>query len=96
MINAQMLLYCYYTLGTENDYGQPLPADEPAGTIRMAINIASQSVQDNITYNGAQYVGLTHSKEITDKWLIDYKGKKLKVLYVNTEGRLTQVFMAVM
>lgn len=96
MINAQMLPYVYYTLGTENEYGQPLPVDEPAGTIRMAVNVAGQSVQDNITYNGAQYVGLTHSKEITEKWVIDYKGKKLKVLYVNTSGRLTQVFMAVM
>jgi hypothetical protein len=96
MINAQMLPYCYYTIGARNKYGQPLPLDTPAGTVRMAINVSGQSVQNNITYNGAQYVGLTHSKDITDKWVIDYKGKKLKVLYVNTDGRFTQVFMAVM
>ena len=98
MINAQMLPYCYYTLGTEteNEYGQAITIDEPAGTIRMAINITSQSVQDNINYSGAQYIGLTKNKSINDTWIIDYKGTKLKVLYVNPQGRYTQVFMAVM
>lgn len=95
MINVQMLPYCYYTLETENEYGQVTQSyDEPTGTIRMAINISSQSVQDNILYGNAQYVGLTHDKTINDRWVIDYKGTKLKVLYVNTQGRYTQVFMA--
>lgn len=94
MINSQMLPYCYYTMDTENEYGQAIPVDEPTGTIRMAITISSQSVQDNINYSGAQYVGLTHNKAINDKWVIDYKGTKLKVLYVNTQGRYTQVYLA--
>lgn len=96
MINAQMLPYVYYIMGEVDDYGQTLPLDEPAGTVRMAVNIASQSVQDNIIYNGAQYVGLTHSNVINEKCVIDYKGQKLKVLYVNTAGRYNQIYMAVM
>lgn len=59
----------------------------------MAIYITSQNIQDNINYKGATYLGLTHSL-LDDKTVIQYGDKKLKVLYVNPEGRLKQVFMA--
>lgn len=96
MINADMRLYNYFTIGEADGYGQPqLPAKDavPNGQIKMAINITSQSVQDNINYKDCQCVGLTHSKNISDKHIIEYEGKRLKVLYVNPKGRLTQVFM---
>lgn len=96
MINADMRLYGYFTIGEADGYGQPvLPAKNavPNGQIKMAINIASQGIQDNINYKDCQYVGLTHSKNISDKHLIEYNGKRLKVLYVNPKGRLTQVFL---
>ena len=60
----------------------------------MAINILSQSVQDNVLYSGAQYIGLTYDKSITDKMVILYGTEKLKVQYVNLLGRMNQVFMA--
>jgi hypothetical protein len=96
MINADMRLYNYFTIGEADGYGQPqLPAKDatPKGQIKMAINITSQSVQDNVNYKDCQYVGLTHNKDISDKHLIEYNGKRLKVLYVNPKGRLTQVFL---
>ena len=96
MINADMRLYNYFTLGTKDIYGQrPIPSKdaEPEGQVKMAINISSQSIQDNINYKDAQYVGLTHAK-VDDTYIIQYGEERLKVLYVNDKGRLNQVFMA--
>lgn len=93
MINADMRLYDYYTYGKDDGYGQPQLSEEVKGQIKMAINITSQSAQDNINYKDASYIGLTHSP-IDDTYVIQYGKEKLKVLYVNPKGRLKQVFMA--
>lgn len=93
MINRDMRLYNYFTLGSVNAYGQPAVSSDPAGQIKMAINITSQNVQDNVNYHNAQYVGLTHAK-VDDTYIIDYEGERLKVLYINAKGRLNQVFMS--
>ena len=93
MINANMRNYDYYLYGALDAYGQPQLSTEVQGSIKMAINIASQSVQQNIIYNGAQYVGITHT-ELNDKYVIQYGDEKLKVLYVNPTGRFIQVFLA--
>lgn len=93
MINADMRLYNYFSLGTQDEYGQQTISNEPVGTVRMAINVSSQAVQDNINYTGATYVGLTHAK-VDDTFVIEYGEERLKVLYVNNKGRLNQVFMA--
>ena len=93
MINADMRAYNYYLYGNDNGYGQPQISDTVQGALKMAINITSQSIQENILYNGAQYVGITHAY-IDDKYVIQYGDRKLKVLYVNPKGRFKQVFMA--
>lgn len=98
MINTQFRQYNFFTLGNKDEYGQDiLPAKDatPAGKVTMAINLTSQSVQDNINYKGAQYMGLTHAK-VDDTYVIEYGNERLKVLYVNTSGRLNQVFMELM
>ena len=93
MINADMRVYDYYTYEENNAYGQPQLSKEVKGSVKMAINVSSQSVQDNVLYTGAEFVGLTHA-ELTDKHVIQYGDSKLKVLYVNTKGRFKQVFMS--
>ena len=93
MINANMRIYNYYTYDTVNAYKQPQLSNEAQGTIKIAINTTSQAIQDNINYQNCSYIGLTHNKNITDKWVIDYNGNKLKVLYVNPQGRYIQVFL---
>lgn len=93
MINADMRLYDYYTYGAKDAYGQPTLSADKAGAVKMAVNITSQSVQDNINYSGATYLGLTFAL-LDDTHVIQYGDKKLKVLYVNSKGRLKQVFMA--
>ena len=96
MINADMRLYNYFTLGPKNAYGQvsiPAADAEPAGQVKMAINISSQSIQDNINYQGCQYVGLTRAN-VDDTYIIEYEKERLKVLYVNPKGRMKQVFLA--
>lgn len=91
MINADIREYDYYLYGERDAYGQQGLSDK-AGTIKMAIYVSTQRVQDNILYSGAEYVGLTRD-ELSDKYVIQYGEAKLKVLYVNTHGCISQVFM---
>ena len=93
MINADMRLYNYFTFGEKDEYGQAQLSKNPVGQVKMAINITSQSVQDNINYKDSQYVGLTHAK-VNDTYVIEYGDERLKVLYVNPAGRFNQVFMS--
>lgn len=92
MINNDMRLYNYFTLGELDAYGQPTLSSDVQGQIKMAINISSQSIQDNIRYKDCSYVGLTHAK-VDDTYVIEYGSERLKVLYVNPKGRYTQVFL---
>lgn len=93
MINADMRNYDYYLYGEKDSYGQDQISSTVQGSVKMAINTASQSVQDNILYSGATYTGITHAN-INDKYVIEYGDKKLKVQYVNPKGRFKQVFLA--
>lgn len=96
MINTDMRVYNYFTLGPKDDYGQlqiPSLNAEPEGTIKMTINVTSQSVQDNIKYKDAAYMGLTQNAEVDDTYIIQYNNERLKVLYVQSKGRFKQVYM---
>lgn len=85
--------YEYYTLGEKDAYGQETLSSAPVGTIKLAINISTQSVQDNVNYKNAQYIALTQAK-VNDTYIIkDNERGLLKVLYVNPIGRYTQVFL---
>lgn len=96
MLNADMREYNYFTYGSADEYGQPALSPEAQGTIKMAIYTSSQSVQDNINYSGANYVGLTMNKAINDAYVIEYKGSRLKVLYIQDKGKYRQVFLGAM
>lgn len=100
MINAQMRTYDYYLYNDEPDiYGQFTlikgEDGEPTvmGTIKLAINNTTTAIQDNIRYKDATYIGLTQDKHINDTYVIQYGEERLKVLYVNPQGRYRQVFM---
>lgn len=94
MINTRMKNYNYCLLAENDEYGQPQITEEQ-GTIKMSISTTSQSIQDNINYKGAQYLGLTLN-DINDKYIIKYGEQKLKVLFVYTGGRYKQVFLQLM
>lgn len=93
MINTEMRLYNYFTFATYDKYGQPALSTEPKGQIKMAINILSQSVSDNILFENSSYIGLTTDAEVNSTYVIEYGQERLKVLYVNPKGRYKQVFM---
>ena len=97
MINADMRNYDFYLYSdpAQDDYGQSVLSEEPQGKIRIAIFTTTQAVQDNINYSTAQYVGMT-TESINDRFVIDYEGQKLKVLYVLKKGRFNQAFMGAM
>lgn len=88
-----MRFYDYFVYGEESRYGMPQLSTEANGKIKIALNILSQSAQDNILYEDCSYVGLTHDANINDKYVIQFGDEKLKVLYVNPMGRLKQVFL---
>ena len=97
MINANMREYDYYTYGAANEYGQRQQTAEKQGTIKMAISITSQSIQDNVLYKNAEYMGLTHDTEVNDTYVIKYGKERLKVLYIapqTEKNGFTRVFMA--
>ena len=98
-----MKSYNYYLYNPEDDiYGQRTlikdASGEPAvqGTIKIAINHTSTSIQDNINYREASYMGLTMSHKVDDTYVIQYGDERLKVLYVVPKGRYRQVFMTSM
>lgn len=99
MINSSMRNYDYYLLGDDNGYGQiTLIRDDEAnpvkqGEIKISINILTKAVTDNIRYSNASYIGLTQDRNINDSYVIQYGDELLKVQYVNTDGRYTQVFL---
>lgn len=93
MITTDMRAYDYFTFGEKDKYGQPTVSSEVKGTIKMAIYISSQTVQDNINYKDCSYVGLTTDKSVNDKMIIKYGNEKLKVQYINPKGRFIQVFL---
>lgn len=92
MISAQMRKYNYYTFGENNSYGQPA-LSEVIGTIKIAINFVTETINENSLYSGAQYTGLTLDA-IDATYVIQYGNEKLKVLYINPMGRYKQVFLA--
>lgn len=95
MIYRDMRTYGFTMLGTADEYGQMTLDGGMTGTIRMAVYVASQAVSDSVLYSEAQYIGLTRD-DVTDRHVIDYDGKRLKVLYVQTKGNFKQAFLAVM
>jgi len=92
MINADARRYEYLLYGDKNAYGQPILSEEVQGSVLMSIYTSSQNVQDNINYKDCSYVGLT-TEPINDKYVVLYGNEKLKVLYVNSQGRFKQVFL---
>lgn len=94
MINTDMRQYGYILVEHNSLYGEDfIPTSaEPIGYIKMAIYTTNQTIQDNVNYSGAQYIGLTQD-EVKDTYIIMNGKERLKVLYVNARGRLKQVFM---
>lgn len=93
MINSQMRTYNYFTFGDDNGYGQAQLSTTPKGQVKIAINTTSTTIQDNVRYKDAAYIGLTHSNALDDKCVIEYGAEKLKVLYIVPFGRYKQVFL---
>lgn len=93
MINAKMRDYDYFSFGSNNGYGQPQLEKEPKGKVKMSLSLTSQSVQDNINYKDANYVGLTLSSLLDDKKAVRIGEEMYKILYVNNEGRYKEVFL---
>ena len=93
MVNADMRTYDYYLYQDNDAYAQPQLSQDVQGTIKMAIYTASQGIKDSVSYTGTEYIGLTHDA-ISDKYVIQHGGEKLKVLYINNRGTWKQVYLS--
>ena len=93
MINRDMRTYNYFTFGENDAYGQPALSETPKGTIKLAIYTSSQTIQDNINYKDCSYVAITHDAKVNDTYVIEKDKERLKVLYVNDNGRFKQLFL---
>lgn len=93
MISSNMRTYNYFTFGDVNGYGMPELSAEPKGTIKISITLSSQSTQDNILFKDCTYIGLTQAENISDSMVIQYNNAKLKILYINPQGRFKQVYL---
>lgn len=91
-----MKKYDYFLYGDNDAYGQAQLSEDVKGQIKMAITISNKSVQDNINYQNAHYVGLTNDRSVNDGYVIQYGEERLKVLYVVDTGlkRYRLVFMS--
>ena len=92
MINANMKIHNYFTLGELDAYGQPAVSTEPKGTVKMSITNITTNIADNIKYKEATYIGLTLAK-VDDTYIIENGEERLKVLYVIPGRRYQQVFL---
>lgn len=96
MINTKYCVYNFFTLGPSDAYGQQTISQQPTGQIKAAIFTRSQSAQDNILYQDAQYLALTHDTKVDDTYIIEYGQERLKVLYVaeTAQNRPRQIFLS--
>lgn len=95
MISSRMTEYDYYLLDGDNGYGQLTITPDVQGKVKLSITTLTKAVTEDIRYSDASYLGLTQDKSIKDTYVIQYGDEKLKVQYVNPDGRYTQVFLAV-
>lgn len=95
MFDAKMREYDYYILQDKDEYGQTTLSTIPDGQVKMAIFISSQSAQDNILFEGCNYIGITYAK-VRDTYVIDFEGEKLKILYITPPTARNAPVMAYM
>lgn len=95
MFDAKMREYDYYILQDKDEYGQTTLSTIPDGKVKMAIFISSQSAQDNILFEGCNYIGITYAK-VRDTYVIDFEGEKLKILYITPPTARNAPVMAYM
>lgn len=94
MIYPNIRTYDFYLYEDKGAYGQPALSEDVKGQVKMAVYSSNKSVTGSIQYAGGDYVGLTHDKDISDKYVIQYGDVKLKVLYtISCPNHLTQVMM---
>ena len=97
MITTDMR-YCN-VYGTKIDgYGSStLDLTTVKNVVKMAVYVTDYSSQINTVFAGSSYVGLTLDKKPDDTWIGDLVdvGQKyfLKITFVYTKGRYTQIFM---
>ena len=93
MIQSNMKLYNYYTLGELDDYGTEQVSKQVSGQVKLSIFLQTKQLSDNSIYKDVQFTALTNDKDINEKNLIEYNNMLLKVLYINDLGRYRQIYL---
>lgn len=96
MIANNMKLYDYWLISVNEEYGQevlPYAATEAAGQVKLSIYPTSTGTQDNILYTNCAYIAITYDAGIDDKYVIQYGKERLKVKYIQQNGRHKHVYL---
>lgn len=93
MIQSNMKLYNYRTLGELDEYGTEQISKQVSGQVKLSIFLQTKQLSDNSIYKDVQFTALTNDKDINEKYLIEYNNMLLKVLYINDLGRYRQIYL---
>ena len=66
MIQSNMKLYNYRTLGELDDYGTNQIGTDVKGQVKLSIFLQTKQLSDNSIYKEAQFTALTNDKNIND------------------------------
>ena len=92
VINRDMRQAQVYTIGENDEYGQPTLNPENPITIQLTFGLYNHSPVEDPRYQDVMYTGLTHYN-LTDKNVVQIGDAQFKVKFVNPYGRLNQVFL---
>lgn len=81
------------TYGGVSEYGEQLADIVKEREIIGSFGLYSHSQVDDIRYSDVEYTILTTDRMITNNDRIVVNDKEYKVLFVNNNGRLSQIFL---
>lgn len=94
MINREMRTAAVLVYDDSLDeYGQPKKGIPTERQIELTLRVYQHANVDDIRFNEVTHSALTYDKTITDANKIRIDEDIYSIQYVNTEGRLTQVFL---
>lgn len=78
---------------TLDEYGQPNKSEPKKRPCEITLRIYKHTQVEDIRFNDVTHTALTYDKQITDSNKILYNGDTYSVIFVNPEGRLSQLFL---
>lgn len=92
MIAPKMRSYSCEILGALDEYAQSIAAAS-TDTVLISLSEVNHSNNDNVLYSDAEYIGFTFNRDLDDTYILITDKGRLKVTYVNRDGRYNVVYL---